>query len=69
MQLMSVLIPRYRHGEFRCREAKEELSRFDEFDVYEEVKENGDFWFPQEKRRGEKGKVQRKYPKNYGFWE
>ena len=42
MQLMSVLIPRYRHGEFRCREAKEELSRFDEFDVYEEVKENGE---------------------------
>ena len=30
-----VTIPRYKHREVRCREAKEEeLSRFDEFDEY-----------------------------------
>jgi hypothetical protein len=34
----AVDIPRYRHGERRCREAKQtELARFDEFDAYEEV--------------------------------
>jgi hypothetical protein len=37
-----VIIPRYRHGEVKCKEAKEEeLSRFDEFDVYEEVEDGG----------------------------
>ena len=37
-----VIIPRFRHGEVKCKEAKEEeLSRFDEFDVYDEVEDEG----------------------------
>ena len=37
-----VIVPRFRHGEVKCKEAKEEeLSRFDEFDVYEEVEDEG----------------------------
>ena len=42
MLKMKMIIPRYRHGEVKCKEAKEEkLSQFDEFDVYEEVEDGG----------------------------
>ena len=37
-----VNIPRYRHGEQSCVEAKQvELEKFDEFDAYEEIKDEG----------------------------
>ena len=37
-----VNIPRYRHGEQRCKDAKmEELNKFEMFDVYEEVSDQG----------------------------
>ena len=42
MQVYAVILPRFRHGEKRCREAKEkELENFDLFDVYDEVADEG----------------------------
>ena len=39
-----VTIPRYRHHEYQCKVAKEkELSQWDEFKVYEEVRDDGQY--------------------------
>ena len=41
-EVFAVNIPRHLHGDKECREAKEvELSRFDEFNAYEEVPDEG----------------------------
>ena len=46
-EVFAVNIPRDRHGDRRCREAKEvELARFDEFDAYEEVADDGQKTLP-----------------------
>ena len=41
-EVYAVIVPRYRHGEKKCLEAKlVELERFDEYDAYEEVPDEG----------------------------